>query len=237
MVHSVTNSNTFLAYFNHVDKFLEVVLGISSYLPFAEKVEKVAHGNYPVTSFVKKYHQKLKYFGDLRNQVVHGFRLDQHHYLLASDYAVEQIKTVYERLTKPPSVTRFLRDDIPVLSPHSTLKEAIAQFVRTWLAGMPIYDGVTYVDTILVHQIVSATLHEWFLDQSVASRLDTPKGQICFLPAHASVYEVEWLFSVDVEDEDPVELIRISKDWTPDEPLTWIITAKDLPKLDQEIIL
>jgi hypothetical protein len=115
MTHSITNSNTFLAYFNHIDKFFELVLGLSSYMPFIEKVDRIAQGRYPVTAFVRKYQHKLKYFGDLRNQVVHGFRLEQHHYLLASDYAVIQIKTIYEHLTKPPTVHAFCLENIPLV--------------------------------------------------------------------------------------------------------------------------
>ena len=102
--HTVENSNTFLAYFNQIDKFFEVVLGATDYIPYTEKIEKVARGIYPVSAFVKKFQQKLKYFGDLRNQIVHGFRLDQHHYLLVSEYALDQIKKTYTHLTTPPIV-------------------------------------------------------------------------------------------------------------------------------------
>ncbi len=50
MVHSAINSNTFLAYFNHIDKFFEVVLGLDGYMPFTEKVDKISEGRYPITA-------------------------------------------------------------------------------------------------------------------------------------------------------------------------------------------
>lgn len=238
MVHSITNSNTFLAYFNHIDKFFEVVLWISSYIPFIEKVERISQGRYPVTSFVKKYQHKLKYFGDLRNQVVHGFRLEQHHYLLASDYAVEQIKTIHEHLTKPPTILTCCEREIPLVSMDTSMLEVITLLKKTDLPALPLRDadGV-YQETIFLKQIIGAALHADFLTQPVATYLTETSCQALFMPSDASVYEIEWLFSTVRENGKDDELIRITPQWNPDEEIIWIITAADLPKLDQEVIL
>jgi hypothetical protein len=57
------------------------------------------------------------------------------------------------------------------------------------------------------------------------------------MSSDASVYEIEWLFSIVLEDEEYNELVWITATWHPDEQIIWIITAVDLPKLDQEVIL
>lgn len=110
-------------------------------MPFIEKIEKISQGKYPVTAFVRKYQHKLKYFGDLRNQVVHGFRLEQHHYLLASDYAVDQIKIVYEHLTQPPTVHDVFRLLIPHILLETSLREAIQLLMETNLPALPVRDS------------------------------------------------------------------------------------------------
>jgi hypothetical protein len=238
MAHSISNSNTFLAYFNHIDKFFEIVLGLSSYMPFIEKVDKVSQGRYPVSSFVRKYQHKLKYFGDLRNQVVHGFRLEQHHYLLASDYAVEQIKTIHEHLTKPPTIQNSCLRDIPSITVASSLQEAISLLTEADLPALPVKnaEGI-YVDTLFLKQIVTAALQPSFLEQSVASCLTSSSSQALFMPADASIYEIEGLFSMTRADDKHNELVRVTTTGHPDEPILWIITAADLPKLDQDVIL
>jgi hypothetical protein len=89
---------------------------------------------------VRKQQHKLKYFGDLRNQVVHGFRLEQHHYLLASDYAVMQIKTIYEHLTKPPTIHTWCTQKIPYARTDTTMQEVITLITQADLPALPIQD-------------------------------------------------------------------------------------------------
>lgn len=238
MGHTITNSNTFLAYFNHIDKFFEVVLWLDAYMPFIEKVDRISQWMYPVSAFVRKYQHKLKYFWDLRNQVVHWFRLEQHHYLLASDYAVNQIKIIYERLTKPPTVQPWAIKQIPLIYLDSPMKELIALLTQHDLPALPVRNRENiYQETIFLKQVVGATLQKDFLDQVVATYLVPTSSQALFMASDASVYEIEWLFSTVREDKKHIEVVRITENWYPDETILWIITAVDLPKLDQEIIL
>jgi hypothetical protein len=45
------------------------------------------------------------------------------------------------------------------------------------------------------------------------------------------------LFSLEREEGKHNEVVRVTATGNPDESIMWIITAVDLPKLDQEIIL
>lgn len=238
MAHSISNSNTFLAYFNHIDKFFEVVLWLDAYMPFTEKVDRISQGRYPVTAFVRKYQHKLKYFGDLRNQVVHGFRLEQHHYLLASDYAIEQIKKIYEHLTKPPTIERWCAQDIPSVHPTTTMREVLQLLETHDLPGLPIIDEkAVYQTTLFLRDVVLATAHEGFLETPISDWARSRSKQAIFMPSDASVYEIEWLFSVARDEEKHNELVWVTETGHPDEPIKGIITPADLRKLDQEVIL
>jgi CBS domain-containing protein len=66
--------------------------------------------------------------------------LEQHHYLLASDYAVEQIKTIYEHLTKPPTVQAWCTKKIPVIRLDTKLNEVIDLLVDSQLPALPVRD-------------------------------------------------------------------------------------------------
>ena len=102
--HSLHNSNTFLAYYNHIDKYFAYLLQLKRYLPFAEKVTMLTNEKYSIHQFVRLYQNKLRYFGDLRNQLVHGFRLENQHYVLASNHAVQEIQKIYQEMKKPTNV-------------------------------------------------------------------------------------------------------------------------------------
>jgi len=180
-------------------------------MPFIEKVDRIAQGRYPVTAFVRKYQHKLKYFGDLRNQVVHGFRLEQHHYLLASDYAVKQIKNIYEHLTKPPTVHDCCLKDIPVVLLDMPLREVIVLLTELDLSALPIRDATgLYHDTIFLKEIVAASLLPDFLIHPVQQFLTDSSCQALFMPSDASVYEIESLFSTTREEGKQNEVVWIT---------------------------
>jgi len=77
------------------------------------------------SKFVQQFQNKLRYFGDLRNQLVHGFSLDKKHYVVASDYAVQQIKRVYEELTKPKPVAEVFDHEVFSCTTADSLKDII----------------------------------------------------------------------------------------------------------------
>lgn len=180
-------------------------------MPFIEKVDRIAQGRYPVTAFVRKYQHKLKYFGDLRNQVVHGFRLEQHHYLLASDYAVNQIKTIYEHLTKPPIVRDCCLKDIPVVRLDTPLREVIILLTQHDFSALPVRDSTgIYHATVFLKHIVAASLQPDFLAQPVHKFLTDSSSQALFMPSDASVYEIELLFSTIREEGKQYEVVWIT---------------------------
>jgi len=80
-------------------------------------------------------------------------------------------------------------------------------------------------------------VHDDFLAQPVEKYLTSWNGHALFMPSDASVYEVVWIFSLVREEEKHNEVVRITPTGHPDESIIWIITATDLPKLDQEVIL
>jgi hypothetical protein len=106
-MYSANNSNTFLAYFNQIDKYLSYILSTQKYIPYHERVTMIIRGKYIVSHFVNRFESKLRYFGDLRNQLVHGFRLDNKHYLVVSDHALQEISSIHDELVKPQTLAEM----------------------------------------------------------------------------------------------------------------------------------
>jgi uncharacterized protein Usg len=106
-MYSEQNSNSFLSLYNQIDKLFDQILMLTRYVPFNEKLQMFMEQAYDISPIVKKYQQKLRYFGDLRNQIVHGFRLDNQHFVVASDHAVDQIQGIYDHLAQPKTIVEM----------------------------------------------------------------------------------------------------------------------------------
>jgi len=241
-MYSATNSTTFLSYFNRIDGFLGIVLWTENYLPFAEKIDQLATGHYPVSNFVRAYQHKLKYFGDLRNQLVHGFSLDQHHYLLASDYAIQQIKSVQDALEKPPEVKTLFSRSLPVCTLQTPLQKIIHQMRQTKAHYLPIYtDKKVFIGLISERMIIgfldihpevdTATIS---VDKVIA---ETTGESYLFMSVTTSLYEIEWVFSRQREEEKELSIIFLTASGDITDKIIGYITAADLPKITEAVIL
>lgn len=218
-----------------MDEFFSVLLDIGTYMPFSEKIDQIVQWHYSVSSFVKQHYHKLKYFSEMRNQIVHGFRLDHEHYLLASDVAVLSIKNLTEHLVSPPTIASLITHTVPQLLLQSTVQEAIELLLDQHTRFVPLFDDASYITTLSLEYLVWLFL-QWLWSVSLQKKLPKESVSVSFLPPTTSVYTIESLF---LKQHSPklLEVIRISEDWTSETSIVWKITAKDLPKLYQMSIL
>jgi hypothetical protein len=100
----------YLALFNAIDKHLDKVLGEDVFLPFNEKIKRVAHGHYPISRFVKLHQYQLKYFGELRNHITHGIKQHGHTMAYPSSHAIEKLQRFRDAILQPPrAIDVFVR--------------------------------------------------------------------------------------------------------------------------------
>jgi uncharacterized protein Usg len=149
-MYSDQNSNTFLSVYNLIDKFFDQTLMVTRYIPFNEKLQMFLEDSYDISPIVKRYQQKLRYFGDLRNQIVHGFRLDHQHYVEVSDFAVEQIRSVYDHLLQPKSVVElFGSEGVVTCGITDSLQTTITTMYEQELTHIPVYnEQMLFVDVL-----------------------------------------------------------------------------------------
>lgn len=245
-MHSVQNSNTFLAYYNQIDKYLSHVLTLTTFVSYGEKIAKIADGKYAVSPFVRLYQNKLRYFGDLRNQLVHGFSMDEKHYVVASDYAVEQIQQVYLQLTKPKTVWSLFKRAVYTCTLHDPLKTVITTMRKELNTHVPVYDAAG----VFVHMLSESTIAYRIADQIDAGGdihsedvvvgdipLQNTNDLFVFVEEEKSIYEIDALFTHHMEQKKRLGAVFITKTGRVEEPIEWIITAMDLPKVEDTLIL
>lgn len=243
-MHSIQNSNIFLWYYNKIDKFLAHLIGAKVYIPYSDKVQRIADGGYPQSKFVRLYQNKLRYFGDLRNQLVHGFSLENKHYVVASDYAVEQVKWVFKELTSPQTVSDLFTGEVYCVVLHDSLKEVIEVMRNELNTHVPVYDS----EWAFVEMLSESTIAYWVadaghesIDLSALTVADIPlentNDTFVFVEQSRSVYEIETLFAQSFAEKKRLGAVFITEKGNNKEPITGIITAMDLPKLASSVIL
>ena len=232
LMHSVQNSNNFLAYFNQIDKYLSYILWLKKYVPYHERVTIIASGQTPITRFVKSFEDKLRYFGDLRNQLVHGFRLENKHYLVVSDHALDQIQTIHDNLTKPQTLADLSIDrvDIIIAQEMDRVDTTLQTMSDAHLKYMPVYADDTLIWVLSFQDIMHRLIANQEVDATTATLSDvdvTHYTEYAYIAADTSVYQIQDVF----EQDTTIEVLLVTIDGTATAPITDMISVYDLPWL------
>lgn len=236
---SENNSNTFLSYYNDIDKFFTKLLDLDRYIPFNEKLAAVISGGFPASAYTKHCEDKLRYFGDLRNQLVHGFRLDHKHYLLVGDHAIEEISRVWEELKNPASLVTVFGDELTSCHIWESLKEVLIRMRYSQKTHLPVYSESGAFVNVLSESTVAYRLTD-FLDSEKSLplhsmlvgdlNLDNTNDMYMFVAENMSVYEVDALFGQDKKRQKRLWAVCVTHSWAQNEQILTLITALDLPK-------
>lgn len=247
-MYSEQNSNTFLSVYNQIDKLLDQTLLLTRYIPFNEKLQSFLDGSYDISPIVKRYQQNIRYFGDLRNQIVHGFRLDNQHYVIASDHAIQQIQSIYEHLSQPKTILEMFGNwGVASCQLSDKLVDTIQLMRGEHLSHLPVYDAamkfVDVLDESTIVQRLASTFNAWKipdLEHITLADMDLSNSydDFCFIPSKTSVYQLRELFVKDFMKDTHKRLgvVFVTHTWTRQEPLQAMVTALDLPRLEEYFI-
>jgi len=246
MKHSINNSNTFLSYYNLLDKYFAHVLWLTKYMPYTEKLSTLSRWTYSLSNYIRLYQEKLRYFGDLRNQLVHGFRLDNNHYVLASDHAVHEIQVLYEEAREPTSVADVFSRKVYICHTHDYLSEVICSMREHLNTHIPVYtsDGA-FVEMLSESTIAYRIAEEIWDDGEIHLAevkvadvtLENSNDLFVFVWEKTSIYDIEQMFALNIKEKKRLGAVFITQTWKPEEDIVWIITAMDLPVLANHFVL
>lgn len=130
---------TFLAHFNTIDKQLDDVIASDKFLPYNEKINKIAHGHYPLTPWMRHHSDQLKYLGEIRNLLIHHQGEDRH-YIEITQEALDDIATLSDFLVTPPSVTQYISSPVVTCTPDDHVHNVLQEY-QTRYGHIPVMDG------------------------------------------------------------------------------------------------
>ncbi|USN56979.1 MAG: hypothetical protein H6766_00425 [Candidatus Peribacteria bacterium] len=130
---------TFLAHFNTIDKQLDEIVQSDKFLPYNEKINKIAHGHYGISPWVRHHSDQLKYLGEIRNLLIHHQGEDRD-YIQITQEALDDIATLSAFIATPPSVTEYMSSPVVTCAPSNHVRH-ILQTYQTHFGHIPVMEG------------------------------------------------------------------------------------------------
>ncbi len=130
----------YLALFNAIDKHLDKVLGEDVFLPFNEKIKRIAHGHYPISWFVKLHQYQLKYFGELRNHITHGIKQHGHTMAYPSSHAIAKLQRFKESILQPPRAIDVFARKVYTCLDTDLFTDVLSMMHEYGYTHVPVYD-------------------------------------------------------------------------------------------------
>lgn len=231
------NSDSFLAIFSEVERWLRSQTDSKRYVSFRELLSKASDTN----AAVERHATSLKEYADLRNAITHE-RTDNHVIAEPNDRAIADFSRLRDVLVRPAKLIPRFQRNVKTRTAADPIGHAIEDMRQGSFSQVPIIDngGVTSL-------LTTETVVRWLASEvknELVSLLETPISVVlphvedtehyCFLGRGESVHEAIACFEEYSSGGKDLDAILITNDGKPSQSLLGILTVYDLPDLLQE---
>ena len=185
---------------------------------------------------------KLKEYSDLRNAIVHE-RIDGRVIAEPNDYAVAELKKIYDKISTPKKMIEICNHSVKTLSPNDSLSEALSLMNKHDFSQVPIYDNGVFVG-MLNPTAISTWMGKIMLNGSINISEVIIKDVLVhkrtsritlFRPKDVDVYEVLEIYKEYAIKTDRIDAIIITENGKKtDKPLT-IVTDHDILEIVESV--
>lgn len=230
------NSDRFIVAFNRIERAMEKLAGVNSYLPFSRLIDK----SKKMSPIIRKFEQDLREYGDLRNAIVHH-RTD-FNYAIAEphDDVVELMEYIERELSKPQTVGDLFIRKVYTLRASDKLAAGLKMIRERRFNQIPIYEDGEFIGLV-----TSTGITYWLADHATEENIsremttlldiyyhEKQKKTYRFIPISLSVYGASEYFKKAVAGGSRLEALLITENGNSNEKLLGIITPLDLMKID-----
>ncbi len=240
------NSSNYVAVFNELDKHLDGFVWTEKFLPYNEKIKEIAKGTTQVSLFIKKYQAKLKYFGELRNHIAHGFKLDGKHYAIPSYHALDELRKFKDAIMKPITIGSVFKKQVFSCLTTDSLKEVMQSMRNFRYTHVPVYNEKHELQWLLTQWVLcdwlstQKSISDVAIENIHISDLDLTLGneKYAVISEKVSLFSIPSMFEHKSSQETwfnqrKLGALLITENGNPAETLTGLITTFDLPKITQ----
>lgn len=239
------NIDMFLSIFNQIDKRIDQILDLWVFVNFNEKLKMISQWNFYITNFVKKYDHKLRFLAELRNHIVHWFWVWWVVYSYPTSEAINELQSIANSIINPVTCYQVFKRFVYTCSQDDFLKDVILQMQKFLYTNVPVYNSEWKFVWMLTES--SIVYWMWLNDNKKIFDIDLIKvwdvnlentnDIYAFIDFQKNIYEIEDLFSQNIQKRKRLWAVFITKNWSKDEPIEWIITSLDLPTINDKFFV
>lgn len=232
------NYNRFLRQFNAINKYLITQYKLRDKTTFGEAIYLVKKKD-PIINY---YFEDLKFFGELRNVLVHGTIYKQENIALASpsDEVVKRIELISQRLKNPKTVGQLFKKKVLCFNLNDSLATLLYTVKKQKYSKFPVFDKQKFVGIVTENGITNWLAEH--VDHDVLSLEETTLQEIIEVEENKDDYKIishktsvfaaeQYLVNNLYQNRGLALIISNKKNPTKASDLVGIITAFDLPKL------
>jgi len=236
----VSNADEFISTFNQIETYLRSLSETNRHREFLSLLDEVSKSN----TVVRKYREDLRQYAKLRNAIVH--QITNEPIAEPSSKTVDNIQKIYECLTKPPMAEQIASKPVEYCCMGDLISEVIEKMTKHDFTCMPVYENNRFKgvfsessvvrwleescgkDGFLLEQTTMQHLEKYFISPS-----DNFQGYK-FIPRKTNVFEVQDFFLSFTENRRRLAALFITENGKKEEAILGIITAWDLPKINEK---
>lgn len=231
------SKHKYIEAFKRVEKTLKRIACVSADTTQYKDILDKAKQNNPAVAYFEGLLWDL--YG-LRNVFAHA---DRDKYIAeVNSLAFEKMDEILKILTKPPRADVLFKADVLCATTEDIAETVLRQMNEKLYTHIPVYNGSKFIGVLS-----ETTILEWLVENIKEGRAQFYKGKVAdinrkylnsnrnihkFVSADTSVFEIQKMFDDSIKQGKRLGVIFITNSGKKDERPVGIVTAWDLPKIN-----
>jgi len=235
---------TYLSLFNEIDKHFDKVLKTENFLPYNDKIKQIIAGQYPISRFVRIFQNDLKYFGELRNHISHGLKVDEYLYAIPTQKAIDKLADFVDKIVEPPLCIEFFRKEVKSIQLSDSFSLLLKLMKEYHYRVVPVYDEKKFLGVVtesgIFQWLSQQMLDEQFIDLAKIHvehlPISTSNRDFVFVSAEINLYEADEIFTMKKKKGKGLGAMFITEKGTSNEKLIGMIAGDEVALIDDFVI-
>ena len=224
----------FLGLFNDIDKYFDTLLDNPKFIPYNEKIKIIKESHLPVSHYIVQHEYLLKFFGEVRNHISHGIKIDGQSFTIPSEHAIKRISRCRDIIVTPPQAKEFFKKQVASCYADELCKDIFPKVLEH--THMPVYNKWLLVGILnqrliaqrFISNIESIEKKTWKKLQVQDLPIQKQLNQYKFITPETDIHEILDYFIEAKNNKGEISSLFITNDGTPNNSLIGIITSWDL---------
>lgn len=235
----------YLSLFNELDKYFDTLVETDRFMPYNDKLKQISEWKFAISWFVRLHLSELKYFGELRNHIAHGLKVDEYLYAIPTERAINKLSDFIEKIVEPPLCIDYFRKEVYTVHLTDKVSEVLKNIKSDWYTYIPVYnDEEEFLGVItesgILQRITNEMLDQNFIDLSKVRvehlHISTAIKDYMFVSSNINMYQADEIFTMRKRKWKWLWAMFITKNGTSKEKIIWMMSGNDIALIDDFVM-